>query len=253
MPMLSKGRYKAKVNSVKVDRKGANKLACISVMFEGYEWKNDATGEYEAIPESGYSIIADKFIEKKDGTLNEAGIKQLAEVFEWNGSVESVADFVGKHAKITVVDDVWNGKTTPKVDWINHIDSGDHDGGGEYFTFDHSAAKQVQSALGSKIRALLGATKPAPARPAAPAAPRPAPPASSAPANTLDSVYAAFEDMCAKELKGSHDVAPEERVIHSNWYMFLKATYGHEDSAAVTDWTKAANAVEGYRGEILPF
>ena len=232
MPMLTKGRYKAKVNSVKVDRKGANKLACISMVFEGYEWKNDATGEYEAIPESGYSIIADKFIEKKDGTLNESGIRQLAEVFEWNGSMESVADFVGKHAKITVVDDVWNGKTTPKVDWINHIDSGD-----EYFTFDHSAAKQVQAALGPKIRAILGT--PAPARPAAPASrPPAAPTAPAAPAKAWDE-----EGVCNALVSKLRAEGVEAAEHEKAWFCLLGEVANAKSGADVKDWGALGEAL----------
>lgn len=244
MALLSAGRFKATVTSCGIQRKGKNNLLAFSAFFNAYEGKDG--DEYIPI-EGEFGIIGDFYIQKTNGDLNTELIKRLAHVFEWNGDLTTLAAAAeGARCKITVKDETYNGKVSPKVDWLNHIDDGD--GGG--FTVDNDAdvAKQAQAALGSKIRALLG-TSTRPATPSRTTAPTP-PPSAVAKAlhdahkQTVDSVWNAFE------AKMATDGTPKDHV-ETAWFQFLKETAGTDDPDAVKDWGKAAADLADW--SYLPF
>lgn len=244
MPKLPEGRYKVITTAADVVRKGANNLYAIALAFEATEEKRPS-GEYEPVA-PGYTIWSNQFIQKKDGTLADAKIKTLSNVYEWDGDLTTVNQFVGKRARITVKND---GKYTD-VSWINHIDEGDD----APATFDADTARAAQAALGKNIRA-LGLRKPAaasttptptaPAPPAPPAAPQAtdALPGTEAPPATEETVWAAFVDhMKAKgELESEHA---------KQWFQFLRE-HGFDVASAVRDWSALAKAVANY--EPMPF
>lgn len=239
MPMLPEGRYKAVTISADVVRKGASNLYAIALAFEAYEEKG-AGGEYAPVA-PGYTIRSNQFIQKKDGTLADAKIKTLSHVYEWDGDLTTVNEFVGKHARITVKND---GKYTD-VSWLNHINDGD-DGAA---SFDVDTARAAQAALGRNIRA-LGLGKPrtaAPAPPVVPTAPPAAPPVPRPAAPVVEhsqqSVWEAFVAHMDKK-----QVAEGER--NDQWFQFLKEN-DVEDAAAFTDWAKLAGVVSAF--EPLPF
>ena len=162
MPVLPKGRYKARVTSSAFNQKGQQGLLCLSVFFQGFAYKDN--GEYfpmeddNGAPVEDHGIYHDFFFEKKDGGgTNEKTIERLAQIFNWNGDMLTLEDHVlGRECKITVENEVYRGESKPRVKWVNHIDDADRNGGAPAVE-RNANAQQAARALASKVRAIVGA------------------------------------------------------------------------------------------------
>jgi hypothetical protein len=242
MPILPVGRYKATVVSAGVDQLGPNKLAAITLVFEGYQHKD---GNDYVDTDPGYTIISDQYLEKKDGSgIIEQKIRTLSNVFDWDGDFTKVGEFVGKRCKITVSESVYNNKTRHEVSWINHIDDGDGGAGGK--DFDVDKAKDMQRTLGSKVRAILGsntARTPAPVAPALPPSASTPPRATTKPSATAESVWAIVEAglIAGKIGKDDHGRA---------WDTFLREN-GQDSTDSVSDWDALVEKAKAF--EYVPF
>lgn len=237
MALLEEGRFKVTVTSAGLKRKGASNLLCLSVYLKAYEGKD---GDDYIPVEGDFGIIHDIYLEKKPdngGGLIEDVIKRLAHVFEWQGDLSALADTVtGANCKVTVGMRTYNGKTTPEVKWINHIDDGDGGGG---FNIERDAAldKQAQAQYGPKIRAILGA--PAPARPAAYASRPPAAPAvPAAPAKVWDE-EGVWNALVSKLRAESVEAAEHEKA----WFCLLGEVANAKSGADVKDWGALGEAL----------
>lgn len=137
----------------------------------------------------------------KDGAVNTRTMEKLKQIFGWDGCdpFELVdKDYTGVQFEITVEDELYDGKTRPKVKYIDPI--GSSNGGGVKPSGDRAA---ILAKYGAKFRAVAGgmaprtpARAPAPAAPKVPAAPQPPPPATppepTAAPSTMQDAWAAL-------------------------------------------------------------
>lgn len=236
MALLTEGRFKVEVTSAGLRRKGASNLLCLSVYFKAFEGKDG--DEYIPI-EDDFGIIDDIYLEKKPengGGLIEDVVKRIGHVFDWQGDLSTLADTVtGKRCKITVGMRTYNGKTTPEVKWINHINDGD--GGGFTIESDPAIAKQAQAQYGAKARAILGVSS-TPSRPAAHATTRTAPP-KPAPSKQQATEDTVWEQFVARMNSEGVEVSEHEKA----WFYFLGEACNAKDGSEVTDWNAASEAL----------
>lgn len=136
----------------------------------------DADGNWPELREPGEASGV-FWVIKADGGLNDVPLKSMASVFGWDGDPEKVTtDWFGDPVRSTcqfiVKEEVYNGKTTTKVDSVWPKDST----GPGIQVLDANAVRGVKSQYGAMLRAALGGPGPKPA-----GAPRPVPaPASTA-------------------------------------------------------------------------
>lgn len=240
MLVLGEGRFKARVITSTLRRKDGG-LLHLSLQFEGRAWKDPATKEYQDI-DGGYTIYEDFYLEKKDGTLNDAVIQRLAHVFGWQGDYLALeGSALNADCKITVGQEKYKDKLQFRVKWLNAYTDGD----GEGTVSDPAIARAAQAALGAKTRAILAST---PARPAtATTAPSPSTLAQAIIAQegaTAESVFALFEArMQATGTPAMH--------LNDAWGAFLREEGKAQTMAEVGDWRPLAVAIANWT--YLPF
>jgi hypothetical protein len=137
----------------------------ITAQLEGSEWT----------PWAGYadhSVWGTFYVVKKDGTVNQSAVEQLAQSLGWNGDLRAIT--LGPPAtevQITVKEEIYDGKSRLKATWINP---------GDYSPQPSGASQEdmtkLQTRYGSLLRAAVaGATKNGP--PLQAKKPTPPPPA----------------------------------------------------------------------------
>lgn len=111
------------------------------------------------------------FVVKKDGTLNESGIRSLVNNAGWNGDFEAIANrtWAPSICQASIKAEPYEGKTYYKIAFINHRDSTP----GSMGMLDDDKIKALNSRFGSSLRAMAGTVKanPAPAKGKPPAPP----------------------------------------------------------------------------------
>ncbi len=144
----------------------------ILAQFEGSRWTNWA--EYEP-----HRVFGDFYVIKRDGSVNQTMVEQLAASLGWSGDLREVGQAVPEvTVQITVKEDAYNGQVRFKADWINP---------GDHVPPPAGTAKgelgALQARFGSLLRAAAaGARRTAPVPPApAGRAPSPPPPAEATP------------------------------------------------------------------------
>lgn len=146
----------------------------------------DAEGNWPPLDGEGGEAQGVFWVIKADGGLNDVPLKQMAQVFGWDGDPEKVTtDWFGDPARSTcqfiVKEEEFpkgSGKFTTKVDSVWPKDST----GPGIQTLDANGVRGVKSQYGAALRAALGGGGPKPG-----GAPRPVPPAapSTAPKTSL--------------------------------------------------------------------
>jgi hypothetical protein len=119
-----------------------------------------------------YHVYGDYFVLKKDGTVNQVTVEQLARSLGWDGTFKQVAtqpppDVV---VVVTVEPDVYKGNTRYRAGWMN---PGDHVPGGSDRAAAPEATRQLDAQFGSMLRAAAATAKPkAAGKPPAPPPPK---------------------------------------------------------------------------------
>lgn len=168
-PLDRPGRYKAKPVVVALEEKDTGTVQA-KIAFAVHEYLNGDTWEdwreYD-VGISGYFNII-----KKDGNPNEHTIKSLRESLGWDG-VDLAAlqdtDWTDKTVQITCSQEVYEGVTRLKVQWLNP----ENWEGAQAQPLDSAKVKSLAAKFGAKLRAL--APKTSTAKPSAPPPSAPAP------------------------------------------------------------------------------
>lgn len=117
-----------------------------------HEAKADGWEALEPMPDA-YGTI---WLVKKDGTINENGVKQLKEALEWDGDWNKLD---GGHQwpdfQTDIVADTYNGKTQFKATWIHHFES-DPSQRGTGKSVDPAEKKSLAAKYQSQTRAICG-------------------------------------------------------------------------------------------------
>jgi hypothetical protein len=182
---------------------------------------------------------------KNPGMVLENAVKSLREWSGWDGADPTwfmEVDLSGVDVDLVIENEVWQGKASPKVKWINKPGSG---GGAKLPETDRRA---IAAKYGAKFRALAGGVPPKP-RPAGQMAPPPsAPPTRPAPAPakpvaTQASAWAKLNTLGA----GTAD-------LEALWFRFVDATGMDQAEMTLEGWAQVETAIEQhFNAEGLPF
>lgn len=153
MPSMMEGTHRVKVKAHALGRTSTGKEQ-LAVTFE-----NDA-GEHI----TAYLYFTEKTLDRT--------METLTEVLGWNAeqddhridALHESDTLVGNECEIVVEDDTYDGKTRPRVKWINAL------GGGSVLKeqMDATAAQSFANTLRRRILSAKGGPKPNPSRVAAP-------------------------------------------------------------------------------------
>ncbi|MGE0191982.1 MAG: hypothetical protein AB7T63_08050 [Planctomycetota bacterium] len=117
------GIFRARPLSWSVRTSETSQAVAISIEFavlaqlEASSWTSWA--EYEE-----HRVYGQFYVIKRDGSVNQTVVEQLAGALGWNGDLRTVAGPVPDvTVQITVKEDAYNGQVRFKADWIN---PGDH-------------------------------------------------------------------------------------------------------------------------------
>lgn len=133
----------------------------ITDQLDGTEWQSWAVYEEHSI--TGYFWVV-----KRDGTINNPTVENLALVLDWDGNLESIGgDPPDIPVQITVQEDTYKDRTSLKVAWLNAADSQP-----KAVTASPEQVKQINSQFGSLLRAAAGAARKTKTKPAGKPAPR---------------------------------------------------------------------------------
>ncbi len=140
---------------------GINMSFLVIEELDGDKWLSwDEAGEY--------MFWGTFWVVKKDGTVNQSAVDQLAKSLGWNGDLASVVDSaVGNLplVQVTVKEEVYEGVTRYKGSWMNPAEYTGGSGGGA----DPAKVKELKGRFGSLLRAAAASategTKKAPEKP----------------------------------------------------------------------------------------
>lgn len=117
--------------------------------LQGEEWLSIADARYAPI-----RIAAFVYPIKQAGQVNESGVNQLVDAFGWDGDLRSFdappPDFL---VQIDITEEEYNGKSSLKVKWLAHGDRP------LVRRASESDVKELQTTVGSLLRAAAGAAK----------------------------------------------------------------------------------------------
>jgi hypothetical protein len=236
------GRFKARPKSWVVEENantGTLQFVCvfgITAVLNGDAWEDWQQHDLE---KTGYFYLA-----KKDGSANEACIKNLREALGWDGAnLEALqnSDWSQKTVQLTVGFESYNGEQRLKVRFINP----ENWAGASFKALETSALKSLNAKWGAKLRAV--APKGAPNAPVAPKSPTLAAPRSlpTRPASNPPPAAATWETAWARVLDsfgGNQDAAS------AAWPGLLAKVVPNkpENEFTSADWASiAAHAEEG--------
>ena len=275
MPLPNReGRFQAYAARHALRYVGQNKLP---TLVAEYQVLNELQGDgsWADVSVEQFQISGFHYLQKLDGQLNTVTIDQLRRAWpQWDGrdlAALEAADLSQTLVQITVGIETFNGKTSPKVNWLS---AADDDSQGGLAVKDPKAAREIASTLGAKLRAHAGGTqmkgappqgrpvppgrpaaqKPTPAAPkppAKPASPAPAPapsppkPASSQEASVL--AWNTFAEACPPAWKPEDAENEFWRIVGE---MFPGRSLNDFNALTVDEWLKVQ--VEA-TGKIIPF
>ena len=252
------GIFLATIGDKSVAPNGPNKLATFMANYHlieelGPEGATDVSNE-------GMTITGYHYLEKKDGSLNESTIQKLREATGWDGrdpfwlEYSLPGDLV---VKLTLGFDVYNGKQSLKVNWIDHRDST----GFGVVKASEAEKTAIRNKLASKLRAIAGGTpaKTAPAPASAPTMPVKTPEAATAAAPAASPAPVAAPPAKRGRPKSAPaapvapvaaPAAPPACTQEEAWDAFVKAAPGNatEENVA-SQWTKILNDLFPTKGD----
>jgi hypothetical protein len=212
----------------------------------------------ECIIDEAHSIVSNQSLTRKDGTVNERGVRTLREVFGWDGTDPFwlVDNDLSQHPFEIDCQDELDQKGQPRVTvkWLNPVGAS----GGMKPCGDRAA---ILAQYGSMFRAVAGGATVAPRAPgAAPAAPRapstgpsaprapsrpPAPAPSTPPATppAKPSAKPSAPSSQAEAWAAFEAAAPSDwdnAKVELEWFAALKRVTGKADPASLSpdDWGK---------------
>lgn len=125
-----------------------------------------------------HKVWGNHFVVKRDGSANVSTVKQLAEAIGWRGSLKQITDETPPDCivQVAVKPNVYEGKTTYRVEWVNPEDYVPTGGGAST-----DAVDKLELRFGALLRAAAGPAKAKPApKPATPPKPPQTPPEAAA-------------------------------------------------------------------------
>jgi len=274
MPLPNReGRFQAYAARHALRYVGQNKLP---TLVAEYQVLNELQGDgsWADVSAEQFQISGFHYLQKLDGQLNTITIDQLRRAWpQWDGrdlAALEATNLSQTLVQITVGIETFNGKTSPKVNWLS---AADDDSQGGLTMKDPKAARGIVNALGAKLRAHAGGTqmksappqgkpvppgRPAPQTPAAaapkpppkPTAPAPAPPSPPKPASSQEASVLAwntFAEACPPAWK------PED-VENEFWRIVGELFPGRDLSnfgaLSIEEWLQVK---EQAPGKIVPF
>ena len=239
MKLSREGKFKAVVLDMGISQTGPNELVTVTVEYGiAAELRN---GQWEDVLDENFQIIGYHYIEKRDGTPNEATIRQLKAALGWDGvdfDWFHNTDLRAKTVQITCEESEYNGKSSIKVIWLAEEND---DGGGGVKKGNTSALK---AKLGAALRSLSGAPAPAPKPPPPPAVgTRKAPPTRKPAAPTPCTEAEAFEAFVAQWPANA-----SEDQVNAQWSSLVTKIAG-ADEPTPAQWGAIREAAKTH----LPF
>lgn len=145
-----------------------------SVAFKfnmGLDLEFDPKGkDWKPLPEAT-TVHGQVILVKKDGTLNEDGVKQIRDAFNWDGADwEKLRNnnMAGTRIQVQIKGEMYQGKMNYKASWIYH---GEAVPGGIPGTVDQDRFTALQQRYASQTRAICGGNTSPPGKPSAPPPP----------------------------------------------------------------------------------
>lgn len=173
------GIFRARPVSWSVRASETSQAVALSIEFlilaqlDGSSWTSWA--EYEE-----HRVFGDFYVIKRDGSVNQTMVEQLAGSLGWSGDLRHVGSAVPEvTVQITVKEDAYNGQVRFKADWINpgdHVPQPSGASEGEVGT--------LQARFGSLLRAAAAGAKPR-QKGAAPPPAKTTPPRDDVPRNPI--------------------------------------------------------------------
>lgn len=163
-------------------RKAESGAVGISIGFLVTHQLDDANEWVDWSEYEDHHCYGDWWVVKKDGTVNQAPVDQLAQSLGWDGNLATVShsDAPDRVVQITVKEDTYNNQTRYRAQWMNPEDYTPTSGGAS-----EEDVKVLQSRFGSLLRAAAAGSATAAASSAAKAAaPKPPPPSDDAPVHS---------------------------------------------------------------------
>lgn len=120
-------------------------------------------------------VHGDVFIVKKDGTPNDAAIRNLANVLNWDGNVVGVVEkkWLPPPCQITVEPNVYKERTSYRVKWISRFDD-DPNASASLNSISPDKAREISNKYGAFFRAIASENANNSKKPSAPATAPPA-------------------------------------------------------------------------------
>jgi len=159
-------------------REAESGAVAVSMSFKVLEELVDGKWESWATYEE-HMVYGDWWVVKKDGTINEGAVEQLATSLGWDGNLASVTGTPPeKIVQVLVKPDTYEGVTRYKGSWMNPEDYT----GGAPGAADPATVKGLQTRFGSLLRAAAAGAKAGAPKPVAKAPSKAGPKPKAAPA-----------------------------------------------------------------------
>lgn len=120
-PLDREGIFKAKPFQWDVQRAESGAVA-VAIGFEIVARFDDDSEWEDWTKYSSMHCYGNWWVVKKDGTVNQGAVEQLAVALGWSGNLFEVSssDAPDRIVQITVKEDTYHGKTRYQATWMNH-------------------------------------------------------------------------------------------------------------------------------------
>ncbi|MBA2390552.1 MAG: hypothetical protein H0V67_09905 [Geodermatophilaceae bacterium] len=237
------GRYIGVPREWGVSEQGKNKIPTLVCSFDLLYYETH--GQWQDVAADAMEIVGYFYLFKKDGEPNTFTIDALKESLGWDGRSLATLndnDWSAMEVQLTIQHEEYEGKSRPKVKFINHRDA---QAGGGVEKLDPQAVKSLDAMYGAKLRAINGSTPPARSNGASKQSfpPEPAPTQKLPPIEAAKrAAWAAFTVKWSEYVSDNADEAPNR---DTQWKTILKEAVPGKESRAFTaeDWSNIENSV----------
>ncbi len=259
------GTFKGEPVEWGVDETGQKGLATFVCRFRLNEWFDQAGGGWLEWSVYDHAITGYFYLEKKDGSPNETGIRQIKEALGWDGlDVRWLqqADLRGVGVQLELGWEEYEGQNRLRIKWLNPLDWE----GSRVQRADDAGLAAIQGRLGGKLRALAvpaaagtpapaqvspsgTAATPAPARSApaggqAPSPPQSPPAAPPAPAAKATAAPTATKSMAWNRLNETWGETKSVAELEQYWHTCIRDLGKPEAAFGSEDWAKLIGLIE---------
>lgn len=135
---------------------------------EMYDHENESWIPWEEYDQEAYGSV---FVVKKDGTINETGMRTLIRNAGWNGDFDDIANrtWVPSLCQVNIKAETYQNQLQHKIAFVNAFDAIP----GGMAMLDADKIKDLKTRFGSQVRAIVGTERqnsvtPAKGKPSAP-------------------------------------------------------------------------------------